>query len=202
VQKNFSVLFDAIQQLNQGHCLPLNQALSCNAPKKVRPVAHCERSSLQPEIPQDNGLSCQLILTLDESHAPFKQVKSLINQYKINEFIENHGELSRNEINVLYQSLDVFVFPSLCESFGFTLVEAMYFGLPIIAADTASNREILGDQGLYFSADDSVDLTSQIRHVLSSKKNHDQAVDYSLQRKQHYCWKEAAKTLLSVINEQ
>jgi glycosyltransferase involved in cell wall biosynthesis len=50
----------------------------------------------------------------------------------------------------LYNSHDVFVFPSVSETFGHPMAEAMSSGLPLAVADTPVNREICGDAALYF----------------------------------------------------
>jgi glycosyltransferase involved in cell wall biosynthesis len=50
----------------------------------------------------------------------------------------------------LYRTHDVFVFPSISETFGHPMVEAMGCGLPVVAADTPVNREVCGDAALYF----------------------------------------------------
>lgn len=54
------------------------------------------------------------------------------------------------EVAGLLGGADVFVFPSLCESFGFPMVEALAAGLPVVAADTPINREVLGPGALYY----------------------------------------------------
>lgn len=43
-------------------------------------------------------------------------------------------------------ALDVFVFPSLYEGFGLSLIEAAQQGLPIVASDIGIFRELLGDE--------------------------------------------------------
>jgi len=50
----------------------------------------------------------------------------------------------------LYRTHDVFVFPSISETFGHPMVEAMGCGLPVVVADTPVNREVCGDAALYF----------------------------------------------------
>lgn len=55
------------------------------------------------------------------------------------------------ELPALYGGHDVFVFPSVSETFGHPMAEALSSGLPVIAADHPVNHEICGDAALYFS---------------------------------------------------
>ncbi len=92
---------------------------------------------------------------------------ALARQSDVAPWVEFLGPLGRKEIQDLYREANLFVFPSLCESFGQPMVEAMVSGLPILAADTPVNREICGDAAVYFSPLDSEDLARQIRRVAS-----------------------------------
>ncbi|MBU2541470.1 MAG: glycosyltransferase [Candidatus Omnitrophica bacterium] len=52
----------------------------------------------------------------------------------------------RRDIAEIMAASDIFVFPSLYEGFGIALVEAMAVGLPIIASDIDSLKEIVSDR--------------------------------------------------------
>ena len=165
IQKNFDVLFKALQQL------------------KIQ------------------GKNCKLILTLDPKHPPFHHIEALIKEHRLDDCIENHGEIDAPAIRALYQSLDLFVFPSLCESFGFTLVEAMYYGIPVLAADTPSNREILGDAGGFFKSDQADVLTEKIGQLMENKDAYEKSTAHNLVASKQYDWHVAAKNILAVVNE-
>ena len=60
------------------------------------------------------------------------------------------GNLPQAEMAREYQTADALVYPSLCESFGFPMVEAMATGLPVAAADTPVNREICSDIAVFY----------------------------------------------------
>ena len=60
------------------------------------------------------------------------------------------GHVDYDDLPDLYANHDVFVFPSVSEAFGHPMAEAMSMKLPILAADTAVNREICGDVAGYF----------------------------------------------------
>jgi glycosyltransferase involved in cell wall biosynthesis len=68
----------------------------------------------------------------------------------IGEHVVFMGRVPQGQMGALYQRCDLMVYPSLCESFGFSLIEAMGHGLPIVAAGTALNREMCGGAALYY----------------------------------------------------
>jgi glycosyltransferase involved in cell wall biosynthesis len=75
------------------------------------------------------------------------------------------GPLGRQEARALYRSADIFVFPSLTESFGHPLAEAMAHGLPIVASDNPVNRELCGEAAVYFNPLSPDDLAQAIRRL-------------------------------------
>jgi len=82
-------------------------------------------------------------------------------------WVEFLGPLGRENVQQLYREGDLFVFPSLCESFGHPLIEAMAHGLPVVASDTPVNRDICGGAALYFKPLYPVDLAAQVHRVAS-----------------------------------
>jgi glycosyltransferase involved in cell wall biosynthesis len=65
-----------------------------------------------------------------------------------------------------YNSASVFMFPSVSETFGFPLVEAMACGLPVIAADTTINREICGPAALYHAPHDPASVARRVTELV------------------------------------
>ena len=90
---------------------------------------------------------------------------ALASRSGIRDSIEVVGLLGHAKAQELYAQADIFVFPSLAESFGFPMVEAMAHGLPIVAADTPVNREICEAAAVYFSPLDCEDLAAQVDRV-------------------------------------
>ena len=66
------------------------------------------------------------------------------------------GQLSRTEVQAVYRGADMLVNPSLSESFGMSLVEAMAAGLPVIATRAGGQPEVVepGRTGLLVEAGD------------------------------------------------
>lgn len=95
----------------------------------------------------------KLFLTIAREDWPegFDRFVSRVTELGLTQHVEILGKLRGQVMAALYQGCDVLVYPSLCESFGFPLLEAMNFSVPIVAADTAVNREVAGDGAIYYS---------------------------------------------------
>lgn len=61
------------------------------------------------------------------------------------------GTIPYAQLPETYAEHDVFVFPSISETFGHPMTEAMASGIPIVAADVPVNREVLGDSALFYT---------------------------------------------------
>ena len=72
------------------------------------------------------------------------------------------GFVSELNLKSRYENCDIFVFPSLNEGFGQVLVEAMVFGKAIIATNSSSIPEIIGDSGILIEPKNTDDLASAI----------------------------------------
>lgn len=60
------------------------------------------------------------------------------------------GFLGDEKLAALYQLAELFVYPSRYEGFGIPLVEAMGFGLPIVASRIPSTEEVAGEAAVYY----------------------------------------------------
>jgi glycosyltransferase involved in cell wall biosynthesis len=95
---------------------------------------------------------------------------ALARQPDVAPWVEFLGPLGKPQIQELYREGDLFVFPSLCESFGHPMVEAMAHGLPTVASDTPVNREICGEAAVYFSPLSPDDLARHVVRVMSDRE--------------------------------
>ena len=75
-----------------------------------------------------------------------RQVQSL----GIQDHVVFMGNVPQRQMGSLYSQCDLMVYPSLCESFGFSMIEAMGCGLPIVAAGTSVNKEMCGHGAVYY----------------------------------------------------
>ncbi|HEY6099104.1 MAG TPA: glycosyltransferase family 4 protein, partial [Anaeromyxobacter sp.] len=79
-----------------------------------------------------------------------------------------HGHLCRGALARLYARAAVFALPTLREAFGLSLVEAMAFGLPVVASRVEAIPEIVshGETGLLVPPSDPAALARALGEIL------------------------------------
>lgn len=148
-----------------------------------------------------NGIPFALVLTLSEGVPENREVLESARHYGVADIIENHGELSPDEIDRLYKTLHAFVFPSLCESLGLPMVEAMAYGIPLLVADLDSNVEVAGAGGQKFPAHDPEMLAYELERLANDVAWFRQRGEASLARGREFNWAWAATGTLSLMDK-
>jgi glycosyltransferase involved in cell wall biosynthesis len=77
--------------------------------------------------------------------------------------------VSNEVLSALLQSASVLLAPSLYEGFGWPVIEAQSFGVPVICADRGALPEISGGAALYADAEDHAMLASHLDSVLRDR---------------------------------
>jgi glycosyltransferase involved in cell wall biosynthesis len=76
-----------------------------------------------------------------------------------------HGRLQPQAMVDQYAQADALVFPSLEESYGLPLVEALFLDLPILVADLPYARALCGEAAIYFDPRSPSSLTDAVRDL-------------------------------------
>ena len=108
------------------------------------------------------------------------------------------GRVPDKDLVQIYNQAELFVYPSLFEGFGLPPLEAMSCGLPVIASDTSSLKEVVGDAGILVTAGDESKLKKQILHVLENKEIKEELKGKSLIRAKKFSWEETAQKTINL----
>jgi glycosyltransferase involved in cell wall biosynthesis len=111
------------------------------------------------------------------------------------------GVLRYEQIWEAYREADVFVFPSLCESFGHPLVEAMAGGLPVVASDIAVHREICANAAQYFPARDANALAARLEALAADSSLLEDLARRGAIQVRNFVWEDHVTQLLALLRE-
>ncbi len=95
-------------------------------------------------------------------------LEGLAAELGITERVEFRGELTDEGLCRAYQEADVFVLPSQQEGFGLVFLEAMYSGLPVVAAQSGSAPNVVEDgvTGMLVAPGDERQIVSAVSGLL------------------------------------
>lgn len=119
-----------------------------------------------------------------KDEARFREAATGLDNLEFVGFVEN--------VEDYLAAFDVFVYPSLREGLGSSILDAMHFGLPIVASDVGGIPEIVEDQvnGLLIRPDNPEDLVAALERVVRdtglretmSSRNREKAARYGAAR--------------------
>jgi glycosyltransferase involved in cell wall biosynthesis len=103
------------------------------------------------------------------------------------------------DLSALYAHASALILVSLYEGFGLPLVEAMQWGIPIVASRNSSVGEIAGDAGLLVDPYDVGEIAQAFRCIAEDGAVREKLVRAGHERSHKFRWKEAAAATLALI---
>ena len=90
-------------------------------------------------------IDSKIVLHLVGDGSQFNEIKSYIIEHKIRNIIL-YGYLSEEQVKQVYKKCSLYLMTSIFEPFGIVMIEAMSYGIPVIAFDTANGaNEIINN---------------------------------------------------------
>ncbi|URX63026.1 glycosyltransferase family 4 protein [Luteibacter anthropi] len=111
------------------------------------------------------------------------------------------GYVCDDDLILLYQSCELFVFPSEREGFGLPPLEAMACGAPVIANNATSVPEVVGNPEALFDGADTASITSAMRRVLEDTAWAAELRETGLRQAAHFSWGKVVSRALDAIRQ-
>ncbi|NOR14637.1 MAG: glycosyltransferase [Candidatus Aminicenantes bacterium] len=129
------------------------------------------------------------------------RVEARITSQNLTSSVRFLGYLSDAELSALYRLATLVVLPSLCEGFGFPLLEAMASGVPIVASETSALPEIGQDAARYFDPSSAEAISQTILQVLEDESLQQKLVERGRLRLRDFSWTRSAEQTLDFYSE-
>lgn len=106
-----------------------------------------------------------------------------------------------DKLRQLYLSAQALLFPSLHEGFGFPILEAMAFGLPVITSGQGAMAEVAGQDALLVDPRKVAQLCGAMAQMANSVELRTKLAARGPQRAQSWSWEKTASCTVSVYRE-
>lgn len=148
-----------------------------------------------PEVVRQHPSAAFLFVGEDQGvkHVLLKRAADL----KVTQYMKFLGPKFGAELADIYREAALFVLPSLYETFGLVILEAMASGLPVVATRVGGVPELVRDEynGVLVSPKDHVALADAINNFLSNRQLYRRVSAQNVETAKRYSWRGIAERI-------
>jgi glycosyltransferase involved in cell wall biosynthesis len=112
------------------------------------------------------------------------------------------GFIAQEDLPTLYRQAEMLVYPSLYEGFGLPPAEAMACGTPVIASNTSSLPEVIGDAGIMVDPTNVEAIAKAMDQLLDDAALRNRLKQVGIERASKFTWEQTAQCLLKALEGQ
>jgi len=176
----------AIREYKKEHKLPDNYILYVGNRKSHKNLPNLFESFRIYK--KNDKLNCYLVVTGPAD----KDILSLAVRHEIENWLVCVDKIDDQKLVLLYNSSQLFVYPSLYEGFGLPPLEAMACGTPVIVSNASSLPEIVADAGILVDARSAENIAEAMACIMSNNALAEEMGQKGLARSKLFSWEKCA----------
>ncbi len=131
----------------------------------------------------------------------YRELQKAVKQFELTEDVIFTGYMKDEDLHHTYNLAEVFVFPSLYEGFGIPPLEAMASGCPVVASNTSSLPEVVGEAGLLIEPTNSHKIADAIISLIENPQLRNMLLERGFHHARKYSWDESARIVLEEFSK-
>lgn len=188
----------AWQVVKNKYNLPDSYFLSVSSNDRRKNLAHLVRS-FSKFVLQEKPPDLYLVLTGNSAYSRFTVDELNIEAAVKKRIIVTERHIDDEDLSAIYSRSLCFFFMSLYEGFGLPVLEAMQCGVPVVASNTTSLPEVVGDAGITLSPTDEDALCGVMNEIYRSTELRDRYSESGLERAKQFSWQRCAEEYASIF---
>jgi len=140
-----------------------------------------------------------LLITKNTDQQYYNELNEVIKTRNCSEDIILIEDIDFDLIPLIYSNADLYIFSSYCEVFGFTNLEAMSCGVPVLTSNKSAMPEICGEAAIYFDPRDPDDIKEKIISLYSNVKIKNELIAKGFKQAKKYSWDKTCTLTKSTI---
>lgn len=149
---------------------------------------------------QQTGTDHKLVM-LDYDRSELQKLLDEIDDKALIDRIVLTGYVVNTDLPSIYSQCEVFLYPSLRESFGIPMLEAMACGIPVITSNTSSMPEVAGTAAFIIDPTKPAQITDALIQVTNNHNLKQKLIEKGLQQSAKFSWRAMASDVLEIYNQ-
>ncbi len=141
------------------------------------------------------------LLMLDYDEIELLKLLNQIGDPNLRKEIFLAGYVVNSDLPAIYNMADLFLYPSMRESFGIPMLEAMACGIPVITSNTSSMPEVAGDAAKIINPSFPKEITAAILELQSNDSLREHYIKLGLEKATQFSWKAMAEENLRLYKD-
>jgi len=142
---------------------------------------------------QEYGDDLDLLLAGPDDYGRIPSLRELAERRGAGERVKFLGRVAVEDLVALYAAARVIFYPSLAETFGKPVVEAMRSGVPVVAARATCLPEIVGEAGLLADPTDEEEMAAALHRAVTDEEVRRELIARGRERARRFSWEACAE---------
>lgn len=151
------------------------------------------------EVVKQHQIPHQLVLVGQDADVTRKELAALASDLGIQDRLLLPGGIPHDQIPSLIANADAVAYPSLYETFGLPILEAMAFGRPLVTSSGGATGEVAGDAAHLVEPTNVAQLASALAEVLLDDALRSRLAESGPTRAAAFTWEKCAEQTASVL---
>lgn len=158
--------------------------------------------AMQELIPEFPSLRYLIIGKYDKAEK--ERLDNIISDTNLSKHVIFTGFIADEELAEHYNLADLYIMPSKKEGFGISFIEAMFYGIPVVAGNIDGSADALcdGTLGLLVNPENQQEITVAIRKMLKNKTTFIPDRNLLLRKFSYPTYKHNVKVILHDLQEE
>jgi glycosyltransferase involved in cell wall biosynthesis len=168
---------------------------------RIRPHKNVHRlieafAVLKNELGNDDRYRNLKLIVIGDELSRHQYLRLTVVRSGVQQDVRFFGFVPSPTLQVFYQSAVLFAFPSLYEGFGLPPLEAMASRTPVLASNTSSLPEVLGEAALLVNPENVFEIAKGMKSILLENDLRDRLVECGLNHITRFSWESAARQVI------
>jgi len=149
---------------------------------------------------KEHGTEVKFVM-LDFDHEELLAILDSIGDRGLMDQIVLTGYVVNTDLPAIYSQCSLFLYPSLRESFGIPMLEAMACGTPVITSNTSSMPEVAGDAARIIDPFNPADISAAMTELMGNRELRNELIRKGISRSGRFSWRQMATEVKSLYED-